>query len=96
MILCRDKAKEYEGETPMKYRDHPIDECRKTLDEMLAINPMAKAFQKFTCNNCGDRLTIDVPNKFFSSGKCDKCGHITDIKKHGCNFMLHLPRVMED
>jgi len=41
--------------------------------------------QKFTCENCGNRLTIEEPNKFFAKGSCDKCGYVTEIKK--CGFI---------
>jgi len=47
----------------------------------------AKVYQKFTCDGCGSRLTIEEPNVFHELGTCDKCPTVTDIKKKGCNFM---------
>jgi hypothetical protein len=48
-------------------------------------------YQKFTCEACGNRLTIDVKNTFYTKGSCDQCGHITDITKTGCNFLAVWP-----
>jgi hypothetical protein len=45
-------------------------------------------YQKFTCENCGQRLTIHEPNVFYAAGTCDKCNHVTDIAKNGCNYLL--------
>lgn len=53
----------------------------------LVENGGATVYQKFTCANCGKRLIIDVPNTFYQEGSCDTCGHVTDIKKDGCNFL---------
>lgn len=46
--------------------------------------------QKFTCENCGSRQTMSTPNKMYTTGQCEECGHVTDITKWGCNFMLVL------
>jgi NAD-dependent SIR2 family protein deacetylase len=40
-------------------------------------------FQKFTCEECGQRLTMDKPNTFYRTGSCDQCGHVTTIKYCG-------------
>ena len=45
-------------------------------------------FQKFTCEACLARQTMDTPNAFYTSGKCDECGHITQLKTGCCGFML--------
>ena len=44
--------------------------------------------QKFTCDKCQSRQTIATPNKMFTTGICESCGHVTDIVKKGCNSML--------
>ena len=44
--------------------------------------------QKFTCGGCGQRLTIEEPNKFHVEGTCDQCDHVTDILARGCNYLL--------
>jgi uncharacterized Zn finger protein len=49
----------------------------------------AQVFQKFTCEKCGSRQTIMTPNTFYATGQCEECGHITDIVKRGCNYMVH-------
>ena len=72
----------------MKYNDYPIEECLRRVDEIRKENPSANAYQKFTCEKCGSRQTIDKPNSFHASGQCEECNHITDIMKHGCNFMM--------
>lgn len=45
-------------------------------------------FQKFSCQKCANRLTMDVANKFHTHGTCDKCGATTDIEKDGCNYLI--------
>lgn len=45
-------------------------------------------YQKFTCRGCGQRLTIEEPNVFYTTGSCDKCPAITDIEKQGCNYLV--------
>jgi DNA-directed RNA polymerase subunit RPC12/RpoP len=60
--------------------------CQKALDY---IRGGATAYQKFTCSKCGARLTMEEPNKFYETGTCDQCGHLTDIRKQGCGFLLH-------
>jgi len=47
-----------------------------------------RSIKKFTCASCGNRLTIEVPNVFYTTGSCDKCDHITDIVMRGCNYLL--------
>lgn len=72
------------------YNDYPIAECQKRIDEIFDRYPSLdiKAFQKFSCEKCGERLGMDIPNAFFVSGTCDQCGHETDILKRGCNYTL--------
>lgn len=67
--------------------DYPFNDVVDTAGDL--INRGYTVYQKFTCEKCGQRLTMDEPNKFFISGTCDKCGHETDIQKHGCNYMVH-------
>jgi hypothetical protein len=65
--------------------DYPLEDVLKDADN--AIEAGATIFQKFTCCKCGQRLTMDVPNTFYTQGSCDKCGELTDLQKTGCNFM---------
>jgi hypothetical protein len=69
-------------------RDFPFDlmceQAKRRVGEGMTI------YQKFTCAGCGSRLTMDNPNILFETGSCDKCDTITDIRKHGCNFLVHI------
>lgn len=70
----------------MTYNDYPIEECVKTADRLIAKG--AKVFQKWTCAHCGARETMNEPNVFFKSGKCEDCGKLTNIEKRGCNYLV--------
>lgn len=68
-------------------KDFPFD---KVVERAIRhIENGANVYQKFTCAGCGHRLTMDTPNKFFETGTCDRCPAVTDIRKRGCNFLLH-------
>ena len=71
------------------YKDFPFDDVVKRASEL--IKQGASVHQKFTCSGCGQRLTIEEPNIFHTEGTCDKCPAITDIRKQGCNYMVHFP-----
>jgi len=43
-------------------------------------------YQKWSCVSCGRRVIRKEPNIFLPSGKCDRCGTITDLQKFGCNY----------
>ena len=68
------------------YNDYPLAECASMAERIIASG--GTVFQKFTCQNCGSRLTIDEPNVFYTSGTCDKCHHETDIQSRGCNYLV--------
>ena len=67
---------------------HPWDEIIASAHEQLAKGHTV--FQQFNCEKCGQKLTMDEPNKFHETGTCDRCGHLTDIKKNGMNFAVHM------
>lgn len=48
----------------------------------------ATVFQRFTCLACNARQTMAHPDRFYTSGKCQECGYVTDIVANGCGFML--------
>jgi hypothetical protein len=81
------KADVVPEEEAMMFRDYPFADCA-TKAEALA-NAGHEVFQKFTCDGCGSRLTIDEPNVFHETGTCDKCRVVTDIKRKGCNYLVH-------
>lgn len=43
--------------------------------------------QQFNCSNCGAKQTMEKPNVFYKTGRCEQCGHVTDIERDGMNFM---------
>jgi len=74
----------------MAYKDHANNfPFYNVVHEAFLLSKKGwKVFQKFTCEKCGQRLTMDIPNKFWKEGTCDQCGHLTNIEKNGCNYML--------
>jgi ribosomal protein L40E len=68
--------------------DHPIHECLKSANELL--NQGHQVFQKFTCEKCGSRQTVDKPDMFYSHGRCEECLHVTDLRLKGCNYLAIL------
>ena len=66
--------------------DHPFDKVVRSADKIIRFG--AIVYQKFTCSHCGKRQTIDVPNTFYTSGSCEECYHITNIKEKGCNYLV--------
>ena len=69
-----------------KYKDFPFEKVCAVAEEKAKDG--WQVHQKFTCANCGQRLTMAEPNHFFETGDCDQCGTITDIRKQGCNYLL--------
>jgi len=67
------------------YKDHPFEEIVKAVE--AKIKQGVDCFQKFTCENCGSRQTIDEPNVFYTEGICEECKHTTSMLKRGCNYM---------
>lgn len=68
------------------YNDFPFDEVLAQVQEH--IRKGHTIFQKFTCDTCGQRLTMEMPNKLYYEGNCDNCGDTTNIKERGCNYLL--------
>jgi hypothetical protein len=68
--------------------DHPVEECMETANDL--IRQGHTIYQKFTCDKCQSRQTMPDENVFYASGKCEECGHITDIEAKGCNYMAIL------
>jgi len=66
--------------------DHPFYEVTAQAEAQAAKGHLT--YQKFTCVGCGNRLTMDTPNKFYKQGTCDQCTATTDIEAQGCNFLL--------
>lgn len=66
--------------------DYPFDEVTAEAEKLVAQGAMVH--QKFTCQHCRVRQTMEEPNTFYTSGRCEECGGITDIKARGCNYLL--------
>jgi hypothetical protein len=66
------------------YGDLPFEEAYRRAKYWISQGCII--FQKFTCEKCGQRLTMEMPNVFYRAGSCDKCGHITQIDK--CGFIV--------
>ena len=64
---------------------YPLDEVTKGAEERMRAG--WTIYQQFNCGKCGIKQTIAEANLFFTSGKCEECGHVTDLVKAGCNYM---------
>ena len=73
------------------YRNFTLAECDRTLAKRIdeIRDGRLTFYQKFSCGRCHERITMNEPNKLFMFGHCEHCGHVTDLKRDGCNYMLH-------
>lgn len=78
------------GSANMSYKNYPIAECSMAIEDILRKHPHAAVYQKWTCSGCGKRITGNTANQLFEQGHCEECGHITDLRKTGCNYAVHL------
>jgi hypothetical protein len=69
-----------------KYNDYPFEEVAAAAQ--AKVKQGCTIHQKWSCDYCNSRQTMEEANKFFTSGKCEECGKITDIKARGCNYTL--------
>jgi hypothetical protein len=67
---------------------HPFWEVAKKAHELMLQG--ATVYEQFNCAACGIKQTIETPNVWYKTGRCEECGHITNIEKDGCNMMVHL------
>jgi len=67
---------------------YPFFSCARQADELIRTTG-ALVYQQFNCEHCGTKQTMDVPNKFYTKGDCEECKKTTDIRKNGCNYMVH-------
>lgn len=66
--------------------DFPLEDVARQCGEHQRLGRMF--WQKFSCEKCGERNTIEVPNQLYAQGTCSDCGHTTDLRVTGCNFLL--------
>lgn len=70
----------------MTYHDYPFIEVVASCTKLLNLGH--HFHQKFSCDKCGQRLTVDRPDVLYETGTCEACGHTTNIQERGCNYML--------
>jgi hypothetical protein len=66
--------------------NHPFYEVYEQAKEFIEIG--ATVYFKFTCDSCGARQTFEDKNTLYKLGKCEECGHITNVEETGCGFLL--------
>jgi hypothetical protein len=73
----------------LREEDFPFDEVvAKAREIVLAGCGDVAVFFKFTCSNCGSRQTFDTPNVAYEEGTCEECGHVTDVRAQGGNYLV--------
>jgi hypothetical protein len=69
-----------------KYNDYPITACIETVKPFVEAG--CHFHQKWTCIHCDTRQTMAERDQFYATGQCEECGHITDLRDRGCNYLL--------
>jgi hypothetical protein len=76
----------------MTYKNYPLHECAERAEQL--IRDGADVYQKWTCGGCGERVTANSANAFTTMGHHEEkkdgspCGHVTDMRVTGCNYMV--------
>ncbi len=65
---------------------HPFMECVEAAVKILESG--GTVFQEFNCSGCGAKQIMGEPNRFYKTATCEECGHVTDIEKDGCNYLV--------
>jgi hypothetical protein len=71
---------------PLSELDHPLGEIVENANRMIEAG--ADVYFKFTCEKCRARQMFDRPNSLYYHGSCEECGHVTDLRRRGANFMV--------
>lgn len=69
------------------YQDYPLQECATLAEAYIMAG--ASVFQKWTCQHCGARQSMEQENQFFRSGRCEECNEYTVIK--ACSYAVIMP-----
>lgn len=80
---------------PPREGDLPRDELCRRAEIMVDEAPcQVNVLFKFTCEHCGERCTLQEPNKLYEEGECFKCGHKTKIEVGGftLQYLTHIPK----
>lgn len=73
---------------PPRPGDLPRDELVKRAQQAIQESPVpVQVYFKFTCPHCGERCTLQEPNKLYENGECFVCGKESPITVGG--FSLH-------
>lgn len=67
-------------------KNYPIYQCMITAQEYVSAGH--EIYQKFQCEKCKAENYMEEPNNFYEAGKCEDCGHITNLIENGCNYLL--------
>lgn len=70
----------------LTYHDFPFAEVVEEADKLIKAG--ATVWQKFTCQQCQARQTMETPNVFHELGTCEVCGALTNIRERGCNYLM--------
>lgn len=73
-----------EGDLP---RDELVKRAQAAMEEWGGRGADIDILFKFTCQWCGERCTLQEPNKLYENGECFACGKSTPIKWGG--FSIH-------
>ena len=66
---------------------YPFDDCVRAAEELIRKNVVVH--QQWNCEHCGAKQTMEMPDIFYETGECEECHRITNIRRSGCNYMVH-------
>lgn len=69
-----------------QYNDYPFADIEVAVNDLISNGHTIH--QKYTCQHCGARQTMEEPNTLFRSGMCQECNQVTIIKN--CNYLAIL------
>lgn len=65
---------------------YPLLDCAEAADKLITDG--ATVYQQFECAQCGAKQTMEEADVFYTEGKCEECGTVTDIAATGCNYLV--------
>jgi phage terminase large subunit GpA-like protein len=66
--------------------DYPL--IQMATEANRHVEAGATVWQKWTCEHCGSRQTMEKKNTFYKSGRCEECGQVTIIEKCGYTLLM--------
>lgn len=79
---------------PLSELDRPmqdvLDKSNRERAELALIGKRMDVYFKFTCEACRSRQTFELPNTLYVTGKCGECGHVTNLRRRGCGYLVHI------